>query len=133
MVRSVDVQKQIHLSISTDRRAGDQVLTVRDLAKSYDGRALWQDVSFQVIRGERIGIIGPNGSGKTTLLEALIGRRDADAGDVKWCANLNIGYYDQKLDDFDPDNTVMEETRAGVEREVKDQDLRGVLAMFLFR
>jgi ATP-binding cassette subfamily F protein 3 len=133
MVAAVESGKQIHLPMKTDRRAGDQVLGVRELAKAYDGRTLWKDVSFQVTRGERLGIIGPNGSGKTTLLESLIGRRDADDGEVKWGANLNIGYYDQKLDDFDPDNTVMEEVRAGVEGEVKDQDLRNILAMLLFR
>ena len=48
-------------------------------------------------RGERIGVIGPNGSGKTTLLEVLLGRRDADSGELAWGANLNIGYYDQRL------------------------------------
>ena len=85
------------------KRAGDKVLSVRELTKAYDGRTLWQDISFEIKRGERIGILGPNGSGKTTLLESLIGRRDADHGDIKWGANLNIGYYDQKLDDFNPD------------------------------
>ena len=107
------------------------MLAVRELSKAYDGRQLWKDIGFEVKRGERIGIIGPNGSGKTTLLEVLLGRRDADAGDVRWGANLKIGYYDQRLDDFDPDNTVTEEVRG--DRDVKDQDLRNVLALMLFR
>jgi ATP-binding cassette subfamily F protein 3 len=133
LVQSVDIQKQIHLSINTDQRAGDKVLSVRELSKSYDSRTLWQEISFEIKRGERIGIIGPNGSGKTTLLESLVGRREADNGDIKWGANLNIGYYDQKLDDFDPDNTITEEVRANVEGDVKDQDLRNVLGRMLFR
>jgi ATP-binding cassette subfamily F protein 3 len=133
MVRAVESQKHIRVSLNTDRRAGDQVLTVRELAKAYDGRTLWRGVGFHVVRGERIGIIGPNGSGKTTLLETLLGHRDADDGDIRWGANLNIGYYDQRLDDFDPDNTIVEEARAGVEGELKDQDLRNILAMLLFR
>ena len=61
------------------------------------------DVKFDVRRGERIGIIGPNGSGKTTLLSTLLGETDADAGEIRWGANLNIGYYDQRLDEFDPE------------------------------
>ena len=76
---------------------------------------------------------GPTARARRRMLETLIGRRDADAGQLKWGANLNIGYYDQNLDDFDPENTVTEEVRAGVEGDVKDQDLRNVLALMLFR
>ena len=133
LIQSVETQHHIQMSINTDQRAGDQVLQVRELTKAYDGRTLWQDIGFHVKRGERIGIIGPNGSGKTTMLETLIGRRDADSGKLKWGANLNIGYYDQNLDDFDPENTVTEEIRAGVEGDVKDQELRNVMALMLFR
>ncbi len=131
MVQQLEAQKQIRLSISTDQRAGDQVLTVRELSKSYENNPLWRDIKFSVKRGERIGVIGPNGSGKTTLLEVLLGRRDADAGDIKWGANLNIGYYDQRLDEFDPASTVLEE--AWADREAKEQEVRDVLALMLFR
>src|SRR5687768_1027225 len=116
VIQQVETQKKIRLSISTDQRAGDKVLSVRALSKSYDNRALWDNIKFDVKRGERIGVIGPNGSGKTTLLEVLLGRRDADGGEVRWGANLRIGYYDQRLgqgdgteEDLDPDGTVMGE------------------------
>ncbi len=94
------------------------------------GRRFGRTSRLEIRRGDRVGIIGPNGSGKTTLLEVLLGRRDADAGEIRWGANLNIGYYDQRLGDFDPENTVAEEVRAG--REVTDNELRAVLAMMLF-
>ena len=84
MVATVARQRKIRLTLDTDQRAGDRVLTVRDLAKSYDGRPLWEKVNLDIRRGERIGMIGPNGSGKTTLLESLLGRRQADAGTVRW-------------------------------------------------
>jgi ATP-binding cassette subfamily F protein 3 len=132
MIQAVGTRKAIHLAMDTDLRAGDQVLTVRELTKAYDSNVLWNEIGFHVRRGERIGIMGPNGSGKTTLLEVLLGRRDADGGIVKWGASLNIGYYDQKLDDFDPENTVLEEVGEGRE-DRKDQELRGVLAQLLFR
>jgi ATP-binding cassette, subfamily F, member 3 len=131
MVQAVETQKKIRLSISTDQRAGDRVLEVRGLSKSYDNKPLWRDIKFHVKRGERIGVIGPNGSGKTTLLEVLQGRVDADAGEIKWGANLNIGYYDQRLDEFDPDNTVLQE--AWADRDAKEQEIRDVLATLLFR
>ena len=132
MIAAVQKQNAIHLSLSTDQRAGDQVLRVSDLSKSYDGKRLWQSVAFEVRRGQRLGLIGPNGSGKTTLMEVLLGMRDADSGNIKWGANLNIGYYDQRLDDFDLDNTVMEEVSEG-RGDGHHQEIRDLLAMLLFR
>ncbi len=131
LVQAVETQRHINLALNTDQRAGDQVLNVRELSKAYGVTTLWRRLKFDIKRGERIGIIGPNGSGKTTLLEVLLGREDADAGDIRWGANLNIGYYDQRLDEFDPDSTVFEEVAAG--REAKDQDVRNVLGTMLFR
>jgi ATP-binding cassette subfamily F protein 3 len=140
VIQQVEQQKKIHLKISTDQRAGDRVLAVRELSKSFPSnespaappRVLWTALKFEVKRGERIGIIGPNGSGKSTLLKVLLAQEDADEGEVRWGANLNIGYYDQRLDLFDPDNTVYEEISQG--REEKGlQALRDVLALMLFR
>jgi len=131
LVQSVETQRHINLALNTDQRAGDQVLNVRELSKAYGITTLWRHLKFDIKRGERIGIIGPNGSGKTTLLEVLLGQEDADTGDIRWGANLNIGYYDQRLDEFDPDSTVFEEVAAG--REAKDQDVRNVLGTMLFR
>jgi ATP-binding cassette subfamily F protein 3 len=131
MVGEVQAGKNIHLSLGVDQRAGDQVLNVRGLSKSYDSRPLWLGAKFEVRRGERLGIIGPNGSGKTTLLSTLLGQTDADAGDIRWGASLNIGYYDQRLDEFDPDATVLES--AWEDRDVKEQQVRDVLASMLFR
>jgi len=130
VIAQVTEDRKIRLSLQTDQRAGDQVLKVRELSKAYDSKVLWKDIGFRV-EGERIGIIGPNGSGKTTLLEVLMGQRDADAGTIQWGANLTLGYYDQRLDDFAPDNTVVEEVMEG--RVIKEQPVRNMLATLLFR
>src|SRR5687767_9197699 len=103
MIAEVAAEKKIRLSLNTDQRAGDRVLSVKELSKGFSQTKLFNDFKFEVGRGERIGVIGPNGSGKTTLLRVLIGEEDADAGEVKWGANLNIGYYDQNLGDLDPE------------------------------
>jgi ATP-binding cassette subfamily F protein 3 len=131
MVGAVQAGRNIHLSLGTDQRAGDQVLDVRNLSKAFDSKRLWQSASFHVRRGERIGVIGPNGSGKTTLFSTLLGQMDADSGEIKWGANLNIGYYDQRLDEFDDDMTVLD--TAWEDRDVKEQQVRDVLASMLFR
>ena len=130
MIQQVASAKTIRLALDTDQRAGDQVLQVHDLCKTYGSNQLWQGVTFGVRRGERVGLIGPNGSGKTTLLETLLGQVDADGGDVRWGANLNIGYYDQRLDDFDPELSVLE--AAWENRDAKQQQVRDVLATMLF-
>ena len=132
IIGAVATTNKIKLNIDTDQRAGDQVLAVRELSKSFGEKKLWKDIGFFVKRGERIGVIGPNGAGKTTLLDVLQGRSKADAGNIKWGANLTLGYYDQKLDQFDPESTVLEEAAADREG-VTIKEVRDVLAMMLFR
>ncbi len=127
MVDSVQHRKSMHVRFRNDARAGDQLLRVADLTKSFDGRLIWKGLEFNVKPGERIGIIGPNGSGKTTLLKTLIGELDADDGEIRWGTNLNIGYYDQRLDEFDPDNSIMEEVHDGMIPEKKVRDILGSL------
>jgi ATP-binding cassette subfamily F protein 3 len=132
VIAAVATTSKIKLTIDTDQRSGDQVLQVRELSKSFGERKLWKDVGFFIKRGERIGIIGANGTGKTTLMEVLLGRADADAGHIKWGANLTLGYYDQRLDQFDPESTVYDEVAADREG-VTEKDVRDVLAMMLFK
>jgi ATP-binding cassette subfamily F protein 3 len=132
IIGEVTSQRHIRLSLNTDQRAGNRVLRVLGLSKGYESKALWDDLGFDIERGERIGIVGPNGSGKTTLLEVLLGRRDADEGEIQWGANLRIGYYDQGLDDFDPENSPLEELSEGRDA-VPEKQIRDVLAMMLFQ
>jgi ATP-binding cassette, subfamily F, member 3 len=131
LVQNVATQQRINLSLKTNLRAGDRVLQVRELSKSYDGRTLWDGVTLDIARGERVGIIGPNGSGKTTMLKVLMNEEQPDAGTVKWGASLNIGYYDQRLDVLNPKHTLMDAIQTG--RNVSDKSAREVLALMLFR
>ncbi len=130
VVQRVGVQQKINLSLNTNQRAGDRVLQVRELGKSFGDNTLWSDITVDISRGERIGIIGHNGSGKTTMLKVLMGKEPADAGVVKWGANLNIGYYDQRLDVLQPHHTLMEAVQDG--RIVTEKTIRDVLGLMLF-
>jgi len=130
IVQAVSDTKKINLTLKTEQRAGDQLLRVQELSKAYENKPLWKDIGFNVVRGERIGIIGPNGSGKTTLLEVLLGAREPDSGVIKWGSNLTMGYYNQKLDEFNAENTVYDECLG--KREANDKQLRDVLAVMLF-
>ena len=129
MIGQVREEKKVHLSFDTEQRAGDRLLSVRDLSKSYGENRLWDGFNFDVSRGERIGIIGPNGSGKTTLLETLVGRRDADRGNIRWGANITIGFYDQNIQDLNEENTAFEEVIAG--RSCGEQVVRDMLGALL--
>ena len=127
IVDSVQQRKSMSVKFGNNDRAGEQLLRVEGLAKAFNGNPVWAGLTFNVKPGQRIGIIGPNGSGKTTLLKALLGELQPDAGEVRWGTNLSIGYYDQRLDDFDPDNTILEETHDGVMPERKVRDVLGSL------
>ncbi|HWE02430.1 MAG TPA: ABC-F family ATP-binding cassette domain-containing protein [Tepidisphaeraceae bacterium] len=131
VIRSVGVQQKINLSLNTNQRAGDRVLQVRELSKAFGNRKLWDNVTIDISRGERIGIIGPNGSGKTTLLKVLMDLEPSDAGVVKWGANLNVGYYDQRLDMLKPHHTPMDALHEG--RMINDKMCRDVLGLMLFK
>ena len=131
VIQRVATQQKINLSLNTNQRAGDRVLQVRELSKSYGPRKLWDNVAVEIARGERIGIIGHNGTGKTTLLKVLMGAEPADAGAIKWGANLKIGYYDQRLDMLKPQHTLMDAMHDG--RIVSDKTCREVLGLMLFR
>ena len=109
-------------------RTGDIVLRVEHLAKAYD-RPLFTDLSFDILRGERWGILGPNGSGKTTLLRCLVGEERPDEGRVITGTRVRVGYHDQLLRSLDPGEQVVDAIRpAG--KLFNEPQRRGLLARF---
>lgn len=71
------------------------ILTVTHVSHSFGGRQILQDVSFRLLKGEHVGLVGANGEGKTTFLDILTGKRSPDEGDVAWCNHITTGYLDQ--------------------------------------
>jgi ABC-type dipeptide/oligopeptide/nickel transport system ATPase subunit len=93
--------------------SGRLVFEARHVGKSFGPEPLIRDFSARVMRGDRIGLIGPNGSGKTTLLKLLLGEIAPDSGTVVRGANVQIAYYDQQREQLDPEKTVFDSIGEG--------------------
>jgi ATPase subunit of ABC transporter with duplicated ATPase domains len=92
------------------RDSGKEVLAVTGVRKSFSGREVLHGVDLTVARGDRLAILGPNGVGKSTLLKILVGRIEADAGDVTWGYETHPGYFAQDYQDqFDERSATAEE------------------------
>ena len=124
-------EKQIFFRFTAARRTGDDVLRVRDLSKSFDGREVFSHVTFDLFRGDRVALIGKNGIGKTTLFRCLTGEQAPDGGAVIEGANLDIGYYDQHQKGLHEEKTILDEVWDDFPR-MDQTAVRGALGQFLF-
>ena len=102
-----------NLEAAAAEKSGAMVIEAKDVAKSYDGRAVVADFSTRIQRGDRIGIVGPNGAGKTTLINLLTGELPPDSGTLRLGVNLQIAHLEQRRDSLDPEATLMEALTGG--------------------
>jgi ABC transport system ATP-binding/permease protein len=93
--------------------SGARVIEAVGVGKRYDGRAIVDNFSTRIQRGDRIGIVGPNGSGKTTLINLLTGTVEPDAGSVRLGSSLAIATLNQRRDSLDPNVTVAQALTGG--------------------
>jgi ATP-binding cassette subfamily F protein uup len=118
------------------RRLGKKVLEAHNLAKSFGDTFLFHNVDFSLVRGDRIGLIGPNGVGKSTLLDILSGERMPDEGKVSWGETVHLAYYDQLSRGLDETMRVIDyiEDKAPLIRtkEGRRVDAARMLEWFLF-
>ncbi len=99
---------QVNMKAQESERSGHLVIKVANLGYSYGENIIVKDFSTQVMRGDKIGVIGPNGSGKTTLLRLLLRKMEPQKGKVRLGTNLEIAYYDQLREQIDGEKTVIE-------------------------
>jgi len=141
----MELNERPHLSTSRMKlhfkekyHSGTDVLFGEGLSKSFshpggkDRRTLFQNVDFDIKRGERICLVGPNGIGKTTLLKIIMGLIPPDTGTLKVGHNVLFGYYDQEQKLLDDNATVLEALH-GEYRLYTETELRSLLGRFLFR
>ena len=81
--------------ITKEQRIFMSILNVEHLSHGFGDRAIFQDVSFRLLKGEHIGLIGANGEGKSTFMSIIIGKLQPDEGKVEWAKNVRVGYLDQ--------------------------------------
>lgn len=103
-----DVQ-HMRLRLTPKYPSGEDVLAVDGLGKAFGERILFQDVSFNIYRGQRIGLIGENGVGKTTLFRILLQQEQADQGSVSFGSSVKIAFFDQEQRTLSPDKTILDE------------------------
>ena len=113
---SQDFQKRNEtqeLYIPPGEGLGEKVFEINGVSKQFDGKLLYEDLSFSVPRGAIVGIIGPNGAGKTTLFRMFAGEETPDSGDIEVGDTVDLAYVDQSREHLDANKTVWEEVSDG--------------------
>ena len=129
--KPVEVNDSMDIRLEPDTVSGNDVLTVRSLSKSFGSQTLFQNVDFEIKRGERVAIIGNNGTGKTTLLKIINSLIPADTGDIRLGAKVHIGYYDQEHQVLHMEKTLFDEIQDTYPT-MNNTQIRNTLASFLF-
>jgi ATP-binding cassette subfamily F protein uup len=125
----------VRMSVDTGDATGRLVFEAKHVSKAFGGVPVIRDYSQRILRGDRVGLIGPNGSGKTTLLRMLVGELEPDAGVIRRGTRLQVAYFDQQREQLDPDRTVADTVNDGNDTVVINGEPRhviGYLADFLF-
>jgi ATP-binding cassette subfamily F protein 3 len=112
-------------------RSNRCVLRAQRIQVGHSRPPIIQSIDIEVQRGERWAILGSNGSGKTTLLRTLTGDLSPVDGEIHWSESIDVGYYDQQLQDLNNDASVFDEIRQ-LNSSATDGEIRGYLARFLF-
>jgi len=127
-----DAPRAINFSFDESGESGNDVLSVKGLKMGFGDKTLFEDLSFEVKKRERVFIAGANGCGKSTLLKILLGKLQPISGKINFGYNVQIAYYDQENQNLDDEKTVLDEIWDAYPTITQTQ-LRSVLASFMFR
>lgn len=104
--KRIEQQGKVKLDLNQAERSGKLVIEAEDISFAYTGKPIVEKFSATVMRGDRIGIIGPNGCGKSTMIKLLLGELQPVAGKVRQGTRLEVAYFDQLREQLDPDKSV---------------------------
>mgnify|MGYP000364443428 CR=1 FL=1 len=129
--KPTEVRSDMRIRLEPRITSGNDVLTVEHLSKAFPGQTLFQDLNFEIKRGERVAIIGNNGTGKTTILKILNEVIRPDVGSFTLGSRVQIGYYDQEHQVLHMEKTIFQEISDAYPY-LTNTEIRNVLAAFLF-
>ena len=108
-------QGNVKLNLDAGERSGKLVAELDNVAKAYADKVLIKGFSTRLMRGDRIGLLGPNGIGKTTLLKLILGEEEADNGRIQRGTNMQVAYFDQMREQLNEEATLAETISPGSE------------------
>ena len=126
-----EVRDAMQIRLEPEVESGMDVLLAEHLSKTYGANCLFQDITFDIKRGERVALIGDNGTGKTTILKIINKYIPRDAGRIILGSRVKIGYYDQEHQVLSPEKTIFQEISDAYPA-LTNTRIRNVLAAFLF-
>ncbi|MCI9034743.1 MAG: ABC-F type ribosomal protection protein [Lachnospiraceae bacterium] len=129
--KPAEVKADMNLTLTPHCTSGNDVMRIKGLSKRFDHLLLFENVSFEIKRGEHVAIIGDNGTGKTTLLKIINELLPPDTGTIYLGTNVEIGYYDQEHHVLHMDKTLFEEISDDYPY-LTNTEIRNTLAAFLF-
>jgi ATP-binding cassette subfamily F protein uup len=130
-----DVMGKVTLAVNQAGKSGQLVVDMENVSHHFGEKTIIDDFSLRIMRGDRIGLLGPNGIGKTTLLNILLGKMQPEKGEVKLGTKLDIAYFDQSRASLDPELSILENVAGGrttLHINGKDRHVVGYLGDFLF-
>lgn len=129
--KPIEENTKMHLLFTPKIQSGNDVLTVKGLSKRFADHVLFENIDFEIKRGEHVAIIGDNGSGKTTILKMINDLLTPDSGTITLGTNVEIGYYDQEHHVLHMEKTLFEEIQDEYPN-MTNTEIRNLLAAFLF-
>ncbi len=129
--KPVEVRADMHLTLEPKFQSGNDVLYVEGLSKAFGPLTLFEDLSFDLKKGEHVAVIGDNGTGKTTILKIINELLPPDRGTIRLGTNVAIGYYDQEHHVLHPEKTLFQEISDDYPT-LNNTEIRNTLAAFLF-
>jgi len=132
LIELPDFEDEININFPDPPKSGKVNIELHGISKSYGENKIFNEIDFQIIRGEKIAFVGPNGAGKTTLAKIIAGRINFEDGERITGHNTFISFYAQDVaDNLDPDIDIIE-TVYGIAKDKTPEELRSLLGAFLF-